>query len=91
MREGDRGWQDMRMIEQRLPELSRTPIQLLWAPGDEVFPIETCNRLKELLPHAEGRSCSIRTGRHFAAGRSRTGSCSRHARISRPFLRRVLP
>jgi haloalkane dehalogenase len=64
MREGDRGWQDMRMIEERLPELSRTPIQLLWAPGDEVFPIETCNRLKQLLPHAEGPILFDRA-RHF--------------------------
>jgi pimeloyl-ACP methyl ester carboxylesterase len=64
MREGDRGWQDMRMIEQRLPELAHVPIQLLWAPGDEVFPIETCNRLKELLPHAEGPILFDRA-RHF--------------------------
>jgi haloalkane dehalogenase len=64
MREGDRGWQDMRMIEDRLPELSRTPIQLLWAPGDEVFPIETCHRLKQLLPHAEGPILFDRA-RHF--------------------------
>ena len=64
MREGDRGWQDMRMIEQRLPELAQVPIQLLWAPGDEVFPIETCNRLKELLPHAEGPLLFDRA-RHF--------------------------
>jgi haloalkane dehalogenase len=64
MREGDRGWQDMKMIEQRLPELSHIPIQLLWAPGDEVFPIETCHRLKELLPHAEGPILFDRA-RHF--------------------------
>ena len=54
MKEGDRGWQDMLHIEKRLPELSRTPTLLLWAPGDNVFPIEYANRLKELLPHAEG-------------------------------------
>jgi pimeloyl-ACP methyl ester carboxylesterase len=54
MREGDRGWADMQAIERRLPELAQIPIQLLWAPVDEVFPIETCNRLKELLPDAEG-------------------------------------
>jgi len=51
---GDRGWADMSMIQRRLPELSRTPIQLIWAPGDKVFPIEYAQRLKELLPHAEG-------------------------------------
>jgi len=54
MKEGDRGWQDMLHIEKRLPELSRTPTLLLWAPGDNVFPIEYANRLNELLPHAEG-------------------------------------
>ena len=54
MKEGDRGWQDMLHIEKRLPELSRIPTLLLWAPGDNVFPIEYANRLNELLPHAEG-------------------------------------
>ena len=54
MREGDRGWSDMQMIERRLPELAGMPMLLLWAPGDEVFPIEYAHRLKELLPHAEG-------------------------------------
>jgi haloalkane dehalogenase len=54
MREGDRGWADMKAIEQRLPELSRTLVCLLWAPEDVVFPIEYAHRFKELLPHAEG-------------------------------------
>jgi pimeloyl-ACP methyl ester carboxylesterase len=54
MIEGDRGWQDMRHIERRLPELADTPVLLMWAPGDDVFPIEFGHRLKELLPHAEG-------------------------------------
>ena len=52
--EGDRGWPDMQMLQRRLPELAKTPILLLWAPGDAVFPIEYANRLKQLLPHAEG-------------------------------------
>ena len=52
--EGDRGWQDMRMIQERLGELSDIPVRLLWAPGDVVFPIELAHRLKELIPHAEG-------------------------------------
>lgn len=64
MREGDRGWADMRMIERRLPELAKTPTLLLWSPGDEVFPIEFGNRLKELLPHAEGPIAFDRA-RHF--------------------------
>jgi pimeloyl-ACP methyl ester carboxylesterase len=64
MREGDRGWPDMRMIERRLPELAKTPTLLLWSPGDEVFPIEFGNRLKELLPHAEGPIAFDRA-RHF--------------------------
>jgi len=54
MREGDRGWDDMLAIERRLPELARIPTLLIWAPEDNVFPIEYANRLKELLPHAEG-------------------------------------
>lgn len=52
--EGDRGWDDMLAIERRLPELANVPILLLWAPGDNVFTIEYANRLKELLPHAQG-------------------------------------
>jgi haloalkane dehalogenase len=54
MCEGDRGWDDMVAIERRLSELSSVPTILLWAPEDNVFPIEYANRLKELLPHAEG-------------------------------------
>jgi len=54
LKEGDRGWADMAWIQAQLPRLANTPIQLLWAPEDQVFPIEYGNRLKELLPHAEG-------------------------------------
>src|SRR5262249_22992294 len=54
MREGNRGWQDMRHIEERLHELANVPTILLWAPQDVVFPIETANMMKKLLPHAEG-------------------------------------
>jgi haloalkane dehalogenase len=54
MREGDRGWADMQAIQRRLPELAETPTLLLWAPEDVVFPLEMGQRLKELLPHAEG-------------------------------------
>ncbi|HTM51333.1 MAG TPA: alpha/beta fold hydrolase [Bryobacteraceae bacterium] len=61
---GDRGWNDLRRIEERLPELAGTPTLLLWAPEDEVFPVETCSRLKELLPHAEGPVLFDRA-RHF--------------------------
>ena len=64
MREGDRGWQDMTMIQSRLPELASTPVLLLWAPGDEVFPIEFGHRLKELLPHAKG-PVEFDRARHF--------------------------
>jgi pimeloyl-ACP methyl ester carboxylesterase len=52
--EGDRGWADMAWIQAQLPRLAHLPIQLLWAPEDQVFPIAYANRLKELLPHAEG-------------------------------------
>lgn len=54
LKEGDRGWADMKAIERRLPELAGTPTLLLWAPEDMVFPIVYANRLKEFLPHAEG-------------------------------------
>jgi pimeloyl-ACP methyl ester carboxylesterase len=54
LQEGDRGWADMSWIQSQLPRLARLPIQLIWAPEDQVFPIEYANRLKELLPHAEG-------------------------------------
>jgi pimeloyl-ACP methyl ester carboxylesterase len=64
MRKGDRGWQDMQMIERRLPELASTPVLLLWAPADEVFPIEFGQRLKELLPHAKG-PITFDRARHF--------------------------
>jgi pimeloyl-ACP methyl ester carboxylesterase len=64
LREGDRGWQDMQAIEHRLPELAQIPTLLIWAPADEVFPIEFAHRLKELLPHAEGPVLMDRA-RHF--------------------------
>ena len=54
LREGDRGWADMVYLESRLPDLAHVPTLLLWAPEDEVFPIEYAHRFKELLPHAEG-------------------------------------
>jgi len=61
---GDRGRQDMEMIERRLPELASKPTLLLWAPADEVFTIAFGNRLKELLPHAEG-PITFDRARHF--------------------------
>ena len=64
MREGDRGWQDMQMIERRLPELASKPVLLLWAPADEVFPIEFAHRIKQILPHAEG-PITFDRARHF--------------------------
>lgn len=54
LRPGDRGWDDMQAIEQRLPELAEIPTLLLWAPEDNVFPIAYAERLKALLPHAAG-------------------------------------
>ncbi|HEX4742815.1 MAG TPA: alpha/beta fold hydrolase [Caulobacteraceae bacterium] len=64
LREGDRGWEDMAWIQRQLPRLADTPVQLVWAPEDQVFPIEYANRLKELLPHAEGPKTYDRA-RHF--------------------------
>lgn len=54
MREGDRGWADMKSIEEGLGQFSSTPVCLLWAPDDVVFPIAYAERFKELMPHAEG-------------------------------------
>ena len=64
LKEGDRGWADMKAIERRLPEIAGIPTVLLWAPEDMVFPIEYANRLKELLPHAEGPILFDKSG-HF--------------------------
>lgn len=64
MHESDRGWADMKSIESRLPELQHTPVSLLWAPEDVVFPIEYAQRFKELLPHAEGPTTFDRAA-HF--------------------------
>lgn len=64
LREGDRGWADMQAIQRRLPELGDVPTLLLWAPQDNVFPIEYANRLRDLLPHAEGPILFDRAG-HF--------------------------
>jgi pimeloyl-ACP methyl ester carboxylesterase len=54
LEEGDRGWADMTWIQSQLPRLAAIPIQLIWGVDDNVFPIEYADRLKELLPHAEG-------------------------------------
>ncbi|HEY1970814.1 MAG TPA: alpha/beta fold hydrolase [Pseudonocardia sp.] len=64
LREGDRGWSDMKSIQDRLPALADTPVQLIWAPEDVVFPIEYAHRIKQLIPHAEGPSL-IRGAHHF--------------------------
>jgi pimeloyl-ACP methyl ester carboxylesterase len=54
MREGDRGWADMAAIERRLPELAGVPTVLFYATEDSVFGLPYAERLKELLPNAEG-------------------------------------
>jgi haloalkane dehalogenase len=64
MKEGDRGWHDMKAIENRLSELRDVPTLLLWAPEDEVFPSMHAERMKELLPNAEGPIWFDRA-RHF--------------------------
>jgi pimeloyl-ACP methyl ester carboxylesterase len=46
----------MAWIQGQLPRLADIPIQLVWAQEDQVFPIEYAERLKALLPHAEGPS-----------------------------------
>lgn len=52
--EGDRGWADMTALQSRLPELQTTPTLLLWATEDSVFGKSYADRLKDLIPHAEG-------------------------------------
>jgi len=54
IREGDRGWADMAAIERRLPELAGVPALLLYGTEDSVFNLPYAERLKELLPNAEG-------------------------------------
>jgi pimeloyl-ACP methyl ester carboxylesterase len=54
MREGDRGYADMAAIERRLPELAEAPTLLLWGRQDSVFGEPYADRLKALLPNAEG-------------------------------------
>ncbi len=64
MREGDRGWADMAAIERRLPELAGISTLLLYATQDSVFGKPYAERLKELLPHAEG-PIAIEGADHF--------------------------
>lgn len=64
MRDGDRGWADMAAIERRLPKLAGVPTLLLWATEDSVFGKPYADRLKELLPHAEG-PVAIKGADHF--------------------------
>ena len=54
LKKGDSGWQDMKHIQNRLPELAAVPVAILWGVEDMVFNVEYAHRLKELLPHAEG-------------------------------------
>jgi len=64
IRAGDRGWQDMKALESRAGEFAHVPTILLWAPEDEVFPIEYAYKLKEYFPHAEG-PIEFTGARHF--------------------------
>lgn len=61
---GDRGWADMAAIERRAPELQQVPALLLWGRQDSVFGESYANRLKELLPQAEG-PFAIENADHF--------------------------
>lgn len=54
MREGDRGWHDMALLESKLPEIGDAPALLLWGTKDTVFGEPYAMRLKEKIPHAEG-------------------------------------
>ncbi len=54
MEEHDRGWDDMKLVEAGLPALSDVPTLLLYGDSDSVFGKPAADRLKELLPNAEG-------------------------------------
>jgi pimeloyl-ACP methyl ester carboxylesterase len=54
LQEGDRGWDDMAAIQRRLPELANVPTTLFYATEDSVFGKSYADRLKLLLPNAEG-------------------------------------
>jgi pimeloyl-ACP methyl ester carboxylesterase len=54
LREGDRGWADMKAIEDRLHEFSETATLIVWGTDDPVFDVSYRDRLKQLFPHAEG-------------------------------------
>jgi len=62
--EGDRGWADMAAIERRAPELADVPTLLLWGRQDSVFGLPYAERLKELLPRAEG-PVAVENADHF--------------------------
>lgn len=64
VREGDRGWQDMKALEARLHELAAIPVALFWAPEDPVFTMETLERMQQALPHAE-KPVLFDRARHF--------------------------
>ena len=68
MREGDRGYADMKAIERRLPELGDIPVSLLWAPEDEVFPISFA-RPAQRVAATRGRPDYLRRGAPLFAGR----------------------
>lgn len=86
LREGDRGYADMAAIERRLPELRDVPAQLLWARQDSVFGESYANRLKELLPNAEGPH-AIEHADHFMQDDAGPEVAARVVE----FLRRRLP
>ena len=54
MREGDRGWDDMALLESRLADVGDAPTLLLWGRDDSVFGEKYAMRLKARIPHAEG-------------------------------------
>lgn len=64
MVEGDRGWADMALVESGLPSFRDTPTLLLWGEQDSVFGKPAADRLRELLPHAEG-PYEIKGADHF--------------------------
>jgi pimeloyl-ACP methyl ester carboxylesterase len=86
LREGDRGYADMAAIERRLPELRDLPALLLWARQDSVFGESYANRLKELLPNAEGPQ-AIENADHFMQDDAGPEIAARIVE----FLRRRLP
>ena len=83
LREGDRGWADMAWIQSQLPRLAGIPIQLIWAPEDQVFPIEYAAAAEGAVAARRGAD-DLRPRRPLPAGRPRPGDRRRRRGVPEP-------